>query len=59
MNVRGELTEKNYGRNAHRKYAIRGLERYLPSNVSVSVDVSVAAVLFFLLLLSLFFENKC
>ena len=45
--------QKNYG-NAHLKYAIRGFNQHLPYYVAVAVavDVAVAAVHFFLILLS-------
>ena len=42
--------EQNNGGSAHRKYAIRRFEPHLSS--AVSVDVAVAAILFFVLFLS-------
>ena len=54
LEVRVLETEQNNCRNAHCKYAIRGFDRHLPCDVSVSV----AAVLFFVLLLRWLFENE-
>ena len=57
MKVRGEWTEQNNGINSHCKYANRGFKRHLPCDVAVAFGV--AAVLFFVLLLRLFFETRC
>ena len=49
LKVSGEWMEQKNGRSAHRKYAIRGFERHLPSYVSVAIDAG--GVIFFVLLL--------
>ena len=51
LKVSWEWTEQNNLGNAYRKYAIRGFRQNLPS----TVDVSVAGVLFFVLLMYLLF----
>ena len=48
------MNRKNNGRNALHKYDIRGFKRRLPS----SVDVAVYTIIFYVLLLTWFFEDK-
>ena len=52
LKVSVKLTEQSNCKNSHSKYAIKGFDRHSP------YDVDVAAVLFFVLLLHWFFENK-
>ena len=50
--------EQNNGGNANLKYCIKWFKWHLLGAVDVAVDVSVAGVIFFWLLISLFFEKK-
>ena len=51
LKVSVKITKEKNGRNAHRKYVIRGFDQHLPYVVAVAIYVSVDDVLFFVLLL--------